>query len=109
MSQGIAKNLPRTEYSYEVDTMRQNRVAVSFHKYGSAKINFGERLTDAIKSSQQAVDKYLATHNTEYLLDSMNYLMFEFMYPSIDDTYFKGTDGKGDECGYVGYVIKDHE
>lgn len=30
--------------------------------------------------------------NREYLLDAMNYLMFEFMYPSIEGTYFKATD-----------------
>ena len=37
-----------TEYSDEFDRLRQNRVAVSFYKYGPAKINFGEKLVDAI-------------------------------------------------------------
>ena len=30
------------EYSERFDELRKNRVKTSFHKYGSAKINFGE-------------------------------------------------------------------
>ena len=80
------------EYSDEVDRMRKNRVQVSFFKYGPAKINFGEGLVKAKSSAEMCIAKYEKTKNREYLLDAMNYLMFEFMYPSIEGTYFKATD-----------------
>ena len=81
------------EYSDEVDKLRRNRVEVSFHKYGPAQINFGEGLVKAKSSAEMCIKKYEETKNREYLLDAMNYLMFEFMYPSLNDTYFKATDG----------------
>ena len=82
----------KKEYSDRFDTLRKNRVEVSFHKYGPAKINFGDKLVDAIKSHDLCVEKYEETGNTEYLLDAANYLMFEFMYPHKEGAYFKATD-----------------
>lgn len=82
----------KKEYSDRFDTLRKNRVEVSFHKYGPAKINFGDKLVDAIKSHDLCVEKYEETGNTEYLLDAANYLMFEFMYPQKEGAYFKATD-----------------
>lgn len=82
----------RREYSDEVDKMRKNRVEVSFHKYGPARINFGEGLVKAKSSALMCIKKYEETKNKEYLLDAMNYLMFEFMYPSMEGVFFKATD-----------------
>lgn len=84
------------EYSDEFDKLRQNRVELSYYKYGSASINFGCGLVNALE-----------TGNREYLLDAANYLMFEFMYPQArKDTYFKATDSK-DSAGIVGTCHKD--
>ena len=82
----------KNEYSDEVDKMRKNRVEISYYKYGPAKINFGEGLVKAKSSAEMCILKYEKTRNREYLLDAMNYLMFEFMYPSIEGTYFRATD-----------------
>lgn len=82
----------KKEYSDRFDTLRKNRVEVSFHKYGPAKINFGDKLVDTIKSHNLCIEKYKETGNTEYLLDAANYLMFEFMYPQKEGAYFKATD-----------------
>lgn len=82
----------KSEYSDEVDKMRKNRVEISYYKYGPAKINFGEGLVKAKSSAEMCILKYEKTRNREYLLDAMNYLMFEFMYPSIEGTYFRATD-----------------
>ena len=79
------------EYSLKADELRKNRIEMSFYKYGSAKINYGERLVNAKNSAKMCIEKYEKTNNTEYLLDAMNYLMFEFMYPP-KDAYFKATD-----------------
>ena len=69
------------EYSKKFDELRKNRVEVSYHKYGPAKINFGDKLVNALDSANMCIEKYRATGNTEYLCDAANYLMFEFMYP----------------------------
>lgn len=97
-----------TEYSDEFDRLRQNRVAVSFYKYGPAKINFGEKLVDAIGCAEKCVNKYKETGNTEYLCDAANYLMFEYMYPQKKGAYFKATDSS-ESAGIVGMSINEIE
>jgi len=92
------------EYSERFDTLRKNRVEMSFHKYGPAKTNFGDKLVDAIGSHDLCIEKYKDTGNTEYLLDAANYLMFEFMYPQKEGAYFEPTDSDG-SAGTVGEPI----
>lgn len=96
------------EYSDKFDTLRQNRVEVSMHKYGSAAVNFGDHFVDALASHDMCVEKYKQTGNTEYLCDAANYLMFEFMYPAIAGAYFKATDSNG-SAGIKGKSIKQYE
>lgn len=100
--------IPDTEYSKRFDELRKNRVEVSFYKYGSAKKNFGDHLVNALETMQMCIDKYKDTKNTEYLCDAANYLMFEFMYPSLDGAYFKATDSS-QSAGISGFTIKDIE
>lgn len=105
----MVKNMiPENEYSNRFDELRKNRVEVSFHKYGSAKKNFGDHLVNALETMQMCIDKYKDTKNTEYLCDAANYLMFEFMYPSFDGAYFKATDSS-QSAGISGFTIKDIE
>lgn len=99
----MALNMSK-EYSEQFDKLRKNRVAVSYHKYGPAKTNFGDKLVNAIKSHDLCIEKYKETGNTEYLLDAANYLMFEFMYPQKEGAYFKATDSDG-SAGTVGEPI----
>ena len=94
------------EYSEKFDELRKNRVAVSYHKYGSAKNNFSTGNVNALESMKLCVEKYKQTHNTEYLCDAANYLMFEFMFPQIEGAYFKATDSK-DSAGIVGISEKE--
>ena len=89
------------EYSKKFDDLRKNRVEVSYHKYGPAKINFGDKLVNALDSANMCIEKYRATGNTEYLCDAANYLMFEFMYPQRNDAYFKATDSS-ESAGHAG-------
>ena len=98
----------KKEYSDEVDKMRKNRVEVSFYKYGPAKINFGEGLVKAKNSAEMCIEKYEKTKNREYLLDAMNYLMFEFMYPQVPGAYFRATDSK-ESAGIVGISAAEME
>lgn len=104
----IGTTMP-AEYSDKFDELRQNRVQVSYHKYGSAKDNFGEKLVNALETCQLCIEKYKKTGNTEYLVDAANYLMFEYMYPQRKDAYFRATDS-GESAGIVGLSIKQlHE
>lgn len=91
------------EYSSEFDKMRKNRVAVSYHKYGPARKNFGEGRVDAIGSLELCLEKFKETGNTEYLCDVANYAMFRYMYP-MPGEYFKPTDSSG-SAGTVGTPI----
>lgn len=92
------------EYSDRFDELRQNRVSVSFYKYGTASDNFGMKLVNALESHDLCIKKYLETGNTEYLCDAANYLMFEFMYPQKEGAYFKSTDS-GESAGISGIAV----
>lgn len=94
----------KQEYSEEADKMRKNRIEMSFYKYGPARVNFENKLVDALATHELCVEKYKQTNNKEYLLDAMNYLMFEFMYPQVDGAFFKATDSS-DSAGLVGTSI----
>ncbi len=99
----IGQEMPK-EYSDKFDILRQNRVEVSYHKYGSAADNFGAKCVDAIKSHDLCIRKYLETGNTEYLCDAANYLMFEFMYPQHENAHFRATSSD-ESAGTVGKPI----
>lgn len=101
----IGKDMPK-EYSDRFDELRQNRVNVSFYKYGSAADNFGMQLVNALESHNLCIEKYLKTGNTEYLCDAANYLMFEFMYPQKKDTFFRATDSS-ESAGISGVSINE--
>ena len=46
--------------------------------------------------------------NKEYLLDAMNYLMFEFIYPQEPGAYFKATCSE-ESAGIAGISEKEME
>lgn len=52
----IGTELPK-EYSDRFDKLRQNRVEVSFYKYGAAADNFGMKLVDALESHDMCIKK----------------------------------------------------
>ena len=97
-----------TEYSQEFDEHRKARVAMSYYKYGTARINFGRHYVNALGSMRKAIDKYLETRNKEYLCDAANYLMFEFMFPSYPGVYFKPTSSE-ESAGLDGISIAEIE
>ena len=96
------------EYSFSFDELRKNRVEMSYYKYGASAINFGRRYVNALGSCTKCLNKYLETHNKEYLCDAANYLMFEFMYPQFDDAFFKATSSD-ESAGISGFCIKEIE
>jgi hypothetical protein len=85
----------KQEWNSEIDKLCQNRVVQGFYSYGPIKINFGEGLVKALSMAENRIADYKRTRNKEYLLDAMNYLRYEFDYPSLTDTYFKETTDRG--------------
>lgn len=98
MSEGLKK-----EYSTQFDKERQNRIEVSYYKYGPARDNFGSGRVDAIKTAELCIEAFKKDHNTEHLIDAANYLMFRYMYP-LPGEFFKATDSSG-SVGTVGTPI----
>lgn len=78
---------PMDHYSLTFLQGMVNRMLTSYHKYGHSRTAV-ERGVDPLESSKQRVEKYKETGNTEYLMDAANYLMMEFMYPSVEGAYF---------------------
>lgn len=104
MAQGNWKD----DYSEKFDTLRKNRVELSYLKYSSAKKNFSTGNVNAMETMQLCLDKYRETGNTEYLCDAANYCMFEFMYPQHPKAHFRATDSK-ESAGVVGITEKEME
>lgn len=102
------KYIPEDEYSHKIDELRENRVKTSFYKYGSARLNFGRGYVNALGSHEKCIEAYNRTGNKEYLLDAMNYIMFEFMYPQKRDAYFRATDSR-ESAGIDGISIREME
>lgn len=67
------------------------RMDMSYYKYGPARDNFASGRVDCIGSLKLCLEKYEKTHNTEYLMDVINYAAFRILYPWPDD-FFKATD-----------------
>lgn len=86
----------------EIFQQCKNRLDVSYYKYGPAKDNCNGRC-DVIATIDLCIDKYKKTHNTEYLLDVINYAALRILFPWTDD-YFKATDST-ESAGVVGTPI----
>lgn len=92
-----------SEYSEQFDRERKYRIEVSYHKYGSARDNFGGGRVDALETAKLCLDAFEKDKNLEHLIDAANYLMFRFMYPYPGE-HFKPTDSNG-SVGTVGTPI----
>lgn len=104
---GNMKDILKTEYSKEFDKLRQNRIEVSYYKYGPARKNFGEGRVDAAKTAELCLEAFKRDGNTEHLVDCANYCMFGFMYP-LPGQSFEPT-GSSKSVGTVGIPINMEE
>lgn len=78
---------PSTEYSPEFIKGMLNRMAVSYHKYGAVADAYPEKV-NALASLRERLRQYLATGNTEFLMDAANFAMIEYMHPSHDYAHY---------------------
>ena len=81
------------EFCYEFTKGMQARMLQGFYRYGPCEANV--KTEDLVKLAQGRIDKYLATGNTEHLLDAGNFLMLEFRWPKAVNAHFKVDDGIG--------------
>jgi hypothetical protein len=85
----------QAEIDPQIDERCNARIIQGFYAYGPAKENFTTGLRKALNEAYAYIEAYTETHNTEKLLDAINMLKFEFMYPSIPNAYFKLTSDRG--------------
>lgn len=92
---------PSSEYSIKFIEGMIKRMAASYSKYGLVKDAYPHKV-NALESMQVRLDKYRNTGNLEWLIDAANFLMIEFMYLSIPNSYFKATESN-ESPGRVAY------
>lgn len=83
-----------TEFSEPFVQGMKDRMVVSFYKYGPLASAYPHKVS-AVSSLTDRLRKYAETKNTEYLIDAANFAMIEFMHPSVEGTFFAGTDDDG--------------
>lgn len=84
-------NIPPSEYSQQFFQGMVDRMAMSYFKYGAVAKAYPSRI-NALSSMRLQVEEYLKTGNTEKLIDAANYLMIEFMHPSLKNAEFAPND-----------------
>lgn len=100
-----------SEVSGEFIQGMQDRMEVSLAKYGPIRDAYPHKV-NALESLQKRIDKYIATGNTEWLMDVANFAMIEWMYPSHPRAHFRATDSHespGRESRDQGQTSQDNE
>lgn len=96
----------KTEYSDVFDDIRKKQMIMSFYKYGALKDNYQKfKCMKALENVQLRIQKYKETGNTEFLADAANFLMIEFVHPSIEGAKYTPTDN--DACEIAGFSINE--
>ncbi len=72
------------------DGMRA-RMVVSHHKYGHLADAYPEKI-DSLRCLRERLARYEETGNAEWLIDTANFAMIEFMHPSHPLAHFRPTD-----------------
>jgi len=78
----------RSEVSEQFLRGMADRMAFSFHKYGSV----AESTSDHIASLRKRIERYEWDGNTEWLMDAANFAMIEFMHPRHPHAHYRPTD-----------------
>lgn len=92
----------KTEFSEKFVKGMQDRMIVSFHKYGAVADAYPDKV-NAIESLKKRLALYEEDGNTEWLMDVGNFAMIEFMFPAHPKAHFRPTDS--DES--PGRFVKD--
>lgn len=104
----VMEFIEEKEYSKRLDKLRHDAVETSFYKYGSARTNFKRGYVNALESHDRCIEAYRRTGNLDYIVDAMNYLMFEFMYPQKEGAFYRHTQSE-ESAGISGISVKEME
>lgn len=85
------KQILQTEFSQPFVIGMQNRMLISYHKYGPVADGFPHRV-NAINSLTDRLREYAATGNVEFLIDAANFAMIEYMHPAHPQAHMRATD-----------------
>jgi hypothetical protein len=85
---GLKLLAPSSEFNHQFTEMMDNRMAVSYHKYGPVALNYGTGLCNAMENLKKRLDLYERTGNTEYLVDVANFARIEYTYPQHPSAHF---------------------
>lgn len=83
----------KRDFNEEFIVKMKKAMLTSHYKYGYVSQTYPD-LAQAQKCIVPRLNKYLETHNSEYLVDIANFAMIEFMFPSFDDVKYIPTDSK---------------
>lgn len=87
----VSDDVPLSEYSVDFIQGMLDRMSMSYFRYGYVADGFPLHV-DAIDSMTKRLKKYRETRNTEWLVDCANFMMIEWMHPSLDGAHFAPTD-----------------
>jgi hypothetical protein len=85
------ESVPRTEFSQWFVQLMANRMSFSFFKYGTLWDAYPGKM-GALENVKERIRVYKETANTEYLVDAANFLLIEFMRPSVQGAAFRATE-----------------
>ena len=95
----------KTEFSGDFVQKMQNRMLMSFYKYGPVAQN-AKLGNDAIKDLKKRLGLYEESGNTEWLIDVGNFAMIEFMFPRHPNAHFRATDSN-ESPGVEGLTVME--
>lgn len=78
---------------FEALQLMVNRMDQSHYKYGNMDFKYPHS-AKAIDNIYPRTAEYIATGNTEFLLDAANFTIIEAILPSHDKAHFESTDEK---------------
>lgn len=81
----VQENMGEVKIPKDFIEKMKNALEVSHYKYGWPSQTYPE-LAKAYKCAKERVELYIRTHNLEYLVDTANFLMLEYMFPAIEQT-----------------------
>lgn len=87
------EGVPASEFSRPFVQGMCDRMGMSFAKYGKVADAYPDKV-DAIASLRVRLERYMATGNTEWLMDVANFAMIEYLRPRHPAAHFAPTDSK---------------
>ena len=87
------RSVDETNLIKEIYRLALNRFYIGSYRYGTFKEKVYPRYF-GIHACNKKIEAYKRTGNLEFIIDAINCLVIEFIYPGHKDAYFKAEDDK---------------